>query len=301
MSTDFEDDGSDRILLMVERRESSKVGFRRCSPSPSKQFLERMEDNKILGGDLHKNLKRFEKNKNLEERLEGKRRKMGDLQPFASKQFLERMGDFNKNWERFENNRKLEMLEGKRRKMGDMQRLACQRLMCDQYSRLGHCKRGDRCPFLHGKPMKPLYRNISDNPELVAFMMKNGNMPACPPEDPTVKMLYVKRLSRTTLVEEDLQDCLSAYGDIESIRMVQEYNGAAFITYGTREAAEKCMEDLKTWVEIKGHKLKILWAYKYQPHRYTTISSNQQGAVTSTQEGASSSSSALEVKRRKIE
>ncbi|CAH8277863.1 unnamed protein product [Arabidopsis lyrata] len=141
----------------------------------------------------------------------------------------------------------------------------------------------------------------SDNPELVAFMMKNGNMPACPPEDPTVKMLYVKRLSRTTLVEEDLRDCLSVYGDIESIRMVQEYNGAAFITYGTREAVEKCMEDLKTWVEIKGHKLKILWVYKYQPHRYTTISSNQQGAVTSTQEGASSSSSALEVKRRKIE
>ncbi|KAG7548884.1 Zinc finger CCCH-type [Arabidopsis suecica] len=240
-----------------------------------------MEDNKILGGDLHKNMK---------EMLEGKRIKMGDLQPFAS-----RMGDFNKNWVRFENNRKLEMLEGKRRKMGDMQRLACQRLMCDQYSRLGHCKRGDRCPFLHGKPMKPLYRNISDNPELVAFMMKNGNMPACPPEDPTVKMLYVKRLSRTTLVEEDLRDCLSAYGDIESIRMVQEYNGAAFITYGTREAAEKCVEDLKTWVEIKGHKLKILWVYKYQPHRYTTISSNQQGAVTSTQEGASSSSSALKV------
>lgn len=32
--TDCEDDGSERIWFMVERSESSKVGFRRCSPSP---------------------------------------------------------------------------------------------------------------------------------------------------------------------------------------------------------------------------------------------------------------------------
>ncbi|XP_024515749.1 zinc finger CCCH domain-containing protein 49 [Selaginella moellendorffii] len=63
-----------------------------------------------------------------------------------------------------------------------------------------------------------------------------------PPDDATVRTLYVGGLDER-VTTEDLKDNFYSYGKIESLRLVPQ-RACAFITYTTREDAEKAAEDL---------------------------------------------------------
>ncbi|EFJ12915.1 hypothetical protein SELMODRAFT_425040 [Selaginella moellendorffii] len=88
-----------------------------------------------------------------------------------------------------------------------------------------------------------------------------------PPDDATVRTLYVGGLDER-VTTEDLKDNFYSYGKIESLRLVPQ-RACAFITYTTREDAEKAAEDLSfkhqmldlddcKWQEIKP-KLGAAW------------------------------------------
>ncbi|OIV90476.1 hypothetical protein TanjilG_18660 [Lupinus angustifolius] len=77
------------------------------------------------------------------------------------------------------------------------------------------------------------------------------------PEDESIKTLYVGGLD-ARVTEQDLRDNFYAHGEIESIKMVLQ-RACAFVTYTTREAAEKAAEELSNKLVIKGLRLKLMW------------------------------------------
>ncbi|RWW33064.1 hypothetical protein GW17_00002237 [Ensete ventricosum] len=93
---------------------------------------------------------------------------------------------------------------------------------------------------------------------------KAGEMPTLePPEDESIKTLYVGGLD-ARVSEQDLRDNFYAHGEIESIRMVLQ-RACAFVTYTTREAAEKAAEELANKLVIKGLRLKLMWGRPQAP------------------------------------
>ncbi|CAN7141888.1 unnamed protein product [Brassica rapa subsp. narinosa] len=128
------------------------------------------------------------------------------------------------------------------------------------------CSAGDECPFSHSFPRNSnAHRTtgLSDpnpDPGTVDLLFKMVYMgPLDPPRDQTVKTLYLRRLN-SNVQEEHLRDRFSPYGEIESI----VYFGmrgvsCAFLTYTTRQAAEKAMLEHSSWVDVNGQMLKLLW------------------------------------------
>ncbi|KAF5183070.1 Pre-mrna-splicing factor rbm22 [Thalictrum thalictroides] len=72
-----------------------------------------------------------------------------------------------------------------------------------------------------------------------------------------IKTLYVGGIDNR-ITEQDLRDHFYAHGEIESVRMVLQ-RACAFVTYTSREAAEKAAEELSNKLVIKGLRLKLLW------------------------------------------
>lgn len=143
--------------------------------------------------------------------------------------------------------------------------------VCSFYVR-GECTRGAECPYRHEMPItgelsqqniKDRYYGVND-PVAARLLNKAGEMPSLvPPEDESIKTLYVGGLdSRVT--EADLKDNFYAYGEIESIRLVFQ-RACAFVTYTTREGAEKAAENLSNKLVIKGLRLKLLWGKPQAP------------------------------------
>lgn len=136
----------------------------------------------------------------------------------------------------------------------------------------GECTRGAECPYRHEMPItgELSQQNIKDrfygvnDPVAARLLNKAGEMPSLvPPEDEGIKTLYVGGLdSRVT--EADLKDNFYAYGEIESIRLVFQ-RACAFVTYTTREGAEKAAENLSNKLVIKGLRLKLLWGKPQAP------------------------------------
>ncbi|KAK9120414.1 hypothetical protein Syun_018031 [Stephania yunnanensis] len=73
----------------------------------------------------------------------------------------------------------------------------------------------------------------------------------------SIETLYVGGLNER-ISEQDLRDQFYAHGEIESVRMVLQ-RACAFVTYTTREAAEKAAEELSNKLVIRGLRLKLLW------------------------------------------
>ncbi|CAA7033075.1 unnamed protein product [Microthlaspi erraticum] len=75
----------------------------------------------------------------------------------------------------------------------------------------------------------------------------------------SIKELLLRGIN-TTIHTEDISDKLVAYGEIESIafRFLDE-RGWAFVTYTTREGAEKAMQELSGSLVINGQRLKLAW------------------------------------------
>ena len=84
-----------------------------------------------------------------------------------------------------------------------------------------------------------------------------------PPDDESIRTLYVGGLDQR-VTEDDLRDFFYAYGEVESIRLVAQ-RACAFVTYTTREAAEKAAENLANKLVIKGLRLKLMWGRPQVP------------------------------------
>jgi pre-mRNA-splicing factor RBM22/SLT11 len=107
---------------------------------------------------------------------------------------------------------------------------------------------------------------------------KAGEMPSlAPPDDETIRTLYIGGLDNR-VSEQDLRDQFYAHGEIESIRMVIQ-RACAFVTYTTREGAEKAAEELANKLVIKGVRLKLMWG-KPQAQRPDGDDAGRQGHVS---------------------
>lgn len=147
--------------------------------------------------------------------------------------------------------------------------------VCSFYVR-GECTRGAECPYRHEMPItgelsqqniKDRYYGVND-PVAMKLLNKAGEMPSLvAPDDESIKTLYVGGLD-ARVTEQDLKDHFYAHGEIESIRMVLQ-RACAFVTYTTREAAEKAAEELSNKLVIKGLRLKLMWGKPQAPKSET--------------------------------
>jgi len=97
-----------------------------------------------------------------------------------------------------------------------------------------------------------------NDPVALKLLGKAGEMNTLEaPEDESIKTLYVGGLD-ARVTEQDLRDHFYAHGEIESIKMVLQ-RACAFVTYTTREGAEKAAEELSNKLVIKGLRLKLMW------------------------------------------
>ncbi|XP_073010137.1 zinc finger CCCH domain-containing protein 49-like isoform X1 [Typha latifolia] len=143
--------------------------------------------------------------------------------------------------------------------------------VCSFYVR-GECTRGAECPYRHEMPetgelsqqnIKDRYYGVND-PVALKLLSKAGEMPSLePPDDESIRTLYVGGLD-ARVTEQDLKDQFYAHGEIESIRMVLQ-RACAFVTYTTREGAEKAAEELVNKLVIKGMRLKLMWGKPQAP------------------------------------
>ncbi|KAK2966102.1 hypothetical protein RJ640_025598 [Escallonia rubra] len=143
--------------------------------------------------------------------------------------------------------------------------------VCSFYIR-GECTRGAECPYRHEMPVtgelsqqniKDRYYGVND-PVAMKLLNKAGEMPSLePPDDESIRTLYVGGLD-ARITEQDLRDQFYAQGEIESVKMVLQ-RACAFVTYTTREGAEKAAEELSNKLVIKGLRLKLMWGRPQAP------------------------------------
>ncbi|KAI3752674.1 hypothetical protein L2E82_24709 [Cichorium intybus] len=137
--------------------------------------------------------------------------------------------------------------------------------VCSFYIR-GECTRGAECPYRHEMPetgelsqqnIKDRYYGVND-PVALKLLNKAGEMPSLePPDDESIRTLYVGGLDER-VSEQDLRDNFYAHGEIESVKMVVQ-RACAFVTYTTREGAEKAAEELSNKLVVNGLRLKLMW------------------------------------------
>lgn len=75
--------------------------------------------------------------------------------------------------------------------------------------------------------------------------------------------LYIGGLT-PDITEDDLRDKFYSYGEIQSIKVIDNRH-CAFITYTTRESAENAAEEMSNRLIIKGTRLKLMWGRPQQP------------------------------------
>lgn len=136
----------------------------------------------------------------------------------------------------------------------------------------GECKRGAECPYRHEMPTSgPLSeQNIKDryygvNDPVAAKLMDRANKMSklTPPEDRTICTLFVGGVP-DDVSEDDLRDQFYPYGELKSVKKVAS-RSCAFVTYATREAAERAADELANKLVVKGHRLKLLWGKPQAP------------------------------------
>lgn len=131
----------------------------------------------------------------------------------------------------------------------------------------GECKRGAECPYRHEMPEtgELSVQNIKDryhgnNDPVANKLLKKAETFAkiTAPEDTDISTLYIGGLDPLKITEEDLRDTMYSYGEIRSLKIVAHQN-CAFVTYTTREGAEKAAEALFNKMYIKGCFLRVSW------------------------------------------
>ena len=143
--------------------------------------------------------------------------------------------------------------------------------LCSFFAK-GECKRGAECPYRHEMPTAgPLsQQNIKDryygtnDPVAEKMLARAATVKQItPPEDQTIMTLFVGGVG-PTITEDDVKDSFYPYGEIKAVRKVESRN-CAFVTYTTREGAEKAAAALAHQLFIKGEKLKVMWGKPQAP------------------------------------
>lgn len=139
--------------------------------------------------------------------------------------------------------------------------------LCSFFAK-GNCSRGDSCPYRHElsdkevdpelskQNIKDRYHGVND-PVAKKMLGKLQESKITPPEDPNIKTLHVANLD-STITQEDLKDKFYAYGELKEIKVFSE-KGYAFVSYTTRDAAEKAIAELHNNLKIKEVPLKVSW------------------------------------------
>ena len=79
-----------------------------------------------------------------------------------------------------------------------------------------------------------------------------------PPEDASITTLFVGGVDPEKVTEDDINSRFYQYGEIKGIRVIGTKK-CAFITFATREGAEKAAEDAAINLEINGERCRLQW------------------------------------------
>jgi pre-mRNA-splicing factor RBM22/SLT11 len=115
---------------------------------------------------------------------------------------------------------------------------------------------------LHGSQKGSRDQNIRDRYHGVdsltqKYIGKAEQMSLPVPEDKSITTLYVGLMGQQ-VTEKDLSEQFYAYGEVKSISIMPASN-CAFVTYTTREAAEKAAEKLHNNLVVRGMKMRVMW------------------------------------------
>jgi len=162
----------------------------------------------------------------------------------------------------------------------------------------GECNRGAACPYRHEMPSNPQdglsRQNMRDryygagDPVAAKMLARSaerragagpGRPPPEPPADRSVTTLFVGGLDGAVaapgggggfggggfgggggggVTEDDLRAELHAHGQIEGVRVMG--TGIAFVTFATREGAERAVAARHASLEVRGARLRLAWA-----------------------------------------
>lgn len=141
--------------------------------------------------------------------------------------------------------------------------------LCSFFAK-GSCNRGDLCPYRHEMPVEgPLAnQNIKDryfgqnDPVALAMMSRHEKSqatlaPLTPPDDQTISTLWIGGLSED-MGEAEVRAAFFPFGQLSSVRVIGEKK-CAFITYLTRDSAEKAAAKLYNSLNINGKALRMSW------------------------------------------
>ncbi|KAK1350669.1 hypothetical protein POM88_054590 [Heracleum sosnowskyi] len=118
--------------------------------------------------------------------------------------------------------------------------------------------------------IKDRYYGVNES-AAIKILNKADEMPSLePPDDESIRTLYVAGFDNR-IKEPDLREKFNVHGVIETIKMVPS-RACAFVTYMTRESAEKAAEELSNKLVIKGLRLKLMWGRPEPPKLESVVS-----------------------------
>jgi len=134
----------------------------------------------------------------------------------------------------------------------------------------GECRRGAECPYRHEQPehkqegshlqnIRDRYYGTNDaTADKILTKVNATKEQLVPPTDTSITTLWVGGVTGD-ISEEDLKGAFYMHGELKGIKKLEARN-CAFVTYVTREAAEKAVEELGGGkLAIKGFSMKLLW------------------------------------------
>jgi pre-mRNA-splicing factor RBM22/SLT11 len=144
--------------------------------------------------------------------------------------------------------------------------------VCSFFAR-GACTRGAECPYRHEMATSgPLsQQNIRDryygtnDPVANKILQKAEGRAAsmAPPEDRTICTLWVGGVG-PGVSEEDVKDFFYVHGELRSVKKL-DARSCAFVTFASREAAERAAAAVGGRAAIKGEAVNVRWGKPSAP------------------------------------
>lgn len=133
----------------------------------------------------------------------------------------------------------------------------------------GECKRGAECPYRHEIPdssneslskqnIQDRYHGTNDPvAKKILDKVSKMNDTVKPPEDKSITTLFVGGVN-DTVTEDDIRGAMYVHGELKSVKKIPSRN-CAFVTFRSRQDAERAMFHLNSKFSLKGEKLTLLW------------------------------------------
>jgi pre-mRNA-splicing factor RBM22/SLT11 len=137
----------------------------------------------------------------------------------------------------------------------------------------GSCNRGAECPYRHEMPTNSSLskQNYHDryyghkDPVAEKMLARSSNIPnLVQPMDASISTLFIGNIT-PEIRKDDLHVAFKTFGEIQEIEFLYERN-CAFITFCTRQAAEKAAHNINKRLIIKGLTLKVRWGKSSAKH-----------------------------------